>query len=336
MFTMKECTLVKQRIMKYSLILFVFSFMIFGTIAANAILNSPQVSGTTIFPSDNIWNTAVDKLPIDKNSSMYINSIGNETGLHPDFGSGKWDGGPIGIPYNVVGKNQKKVKVTFEYSDESDKGLYPIPLNPLVEGGMSSQGDRNILILDKDNHILYELYNAYKNSDGTWRAGSGAIYNLNSNALRPKNWTSADAAGLPILPGLVKYDEVKDGEINHAIRFTASRTRKAYIWPARHFASSNNDAFLPPMGQRFRLKSNFNITKFSKDTQVILKAMKKYGIILADNGSNWYISGAPDERWNNDILHELNSVKGLDFEAVDVSTIMVNSNSGITKAYKTK
>jgi hypothetical protein len=331
---MKECTLVKQRIMKYSLILFVFSFMIFGTIAANAILNSPQVSGTTIFPSDNIWNTAVDKLPIDKNSSMYINSIGNETGLHPDFGAGKWDGGPIGIPYNVVGKNQKKVKVTFEYSDESDKGLYPIPLNPLVEGGMSSQGDRHILILDKDNHILYELYNAYKNSDGTWRAGSGAIYNLNSNALRPKNWTSADAAGLPILPGLVRYDEVKAGEIKHAIRFTAARTPKAYVWPARHFASSNTDESLPPMGQRFRLKSNFNISSFSRNTQVILEAMKKYGIILADNGSNWYISGSPDERWNNDVLHELNSVKGSNFEAVDVSTIMVNSNSGITKVYK--
>jgi hypothetical protein len=182
--------------------------------------------------------------------------------------------------------------------------------------------------------MLYELYNANKNPDRSWRAVSGAIYNLNSNILRPKNWISADAAGLPILPGLVRYDEVKAGEINHAIRFTASRTRKAYVWPARYFASSNTDESLPPMGQRFRLKSSFNISKFSKDTQIILKAMKKYGIILADNGSNWYISGAPDERWNNDILHELNSVKGSNFEAVDVSTVLVNSNSGITKAYK--
>jgi hypothetical protein len=233
-----------------------------------------------------------------------------------------------------VGKNQKKVKVTFEYSDESDNVHYPIPSSPLIEGGINSDGDRHILILDKDNHMLYELYNAYKNPDGSWRAGSGAIYNLNSNVLRPKNWTSADAAGLPILPGLVRYDEVKAGEIKHAIRFTASRTPKAYVWPARHFASSNTYESLPPMGQRFRLKSSFNITNFSKDTQVILKAMKKYGIILADNGSNWYISGAPDERWNNDIFHELNSVKGSNFEAVDSSTIMANSNSGITKIYK--
>lgn len=327
----------KHRIMKYSLIVFLFSsIIILGTIAANALITSPQIAGSNIFPSNNIWNTAVDNLPIDKNSSKYINSIGSGKGLHPDFGSGVWDGQPIGIPYNVVGKNQKKVKVTFEYSDESDKGLYPIPSNPLIEGGINSGGDRHILILDKDNHMLYELYNAYKNPDGSWRVGSGVIYNLNSNALRPKGWTSADAAGLPILPGLVRYDEVKAGEIKHAIRFTASRTRKAYVWPARHFASFNTNTALPPMGQRFRLKSSFNITKFSRDTQVILKAMKKYGIILADNGSNWYISGAPDERWNNDVLSELNKVKGSNFESVDVSTIMVNSNSGITKAYKAK
>jgi hypothetical protein len=310
--------------------------IIFGTIAANALITSSQIAGCSIFPVNNIWNTAIDNLPIDKNSSKYINSIGSGRGLHPDFGSGKWDGQPIGIPYNVVGKNQKKVKVTFEYSDESDKGLYPIPNNPLIEGGINSEGDRHILILDKDNHMLYELYNAYKNPDGTWRAGSGTIYNLNSNALRPKNWTSADAAGLPILPGLVRYDGVKAGVMNHAIRFTVSRTRKAYVWPARHFASSNSDADLPQMGQRFRLKSSFDITKFSKDTQVILKAMKKYGIILADNGSNWCISGATDERWNNDVLSELNKVKGSNFEAVDISKIMVNSNSGIIKNYEAK
>jgi hypothetical protein len=328
---------VKHRIMKYSLIVLLFSsIIIFGTIAVNALLISPEIAGNNIFPSNNIWNTAVDNLPIDKYSSKYINSIGSEKGLHPDFGSGVWDGQPIGIPYNIVGKNQKKVKVTFEYSDESDNALYPIPSNPFIEGGINSDGDRHILILGKDNHMLYELYNAYKNPDGSWRAGSGAIYNLNANVLRPKGWTSADAAGLPILPGLVRYGEVKAGEIKHAIRFTVSRTQKAYVWPARHFASSNTDASLPPMGQRFRLKSNFNISKFSKDTQVILKAMKKYGIILADNGSNWYISGAPDERWNNDVLHELNKVKGSNFEAVDVSTLLVNSNSGITKSYIAK
>lgn len=327
----------KYKIKNYSIkIILVFSLMAFVVFVASAALRSPQIAGCIIFPSDNIWNTAVDKLPVDRNSSKYISSIGAAKGIHPDFGSGEWDGQPIGIPYNVVDKNEKKVKVSFDYDDESDRALYPIPQKPLIEGGVNSTGDRHILILDKDNHRLYELYSAYENTDGSWRAGSGAIYDLYSNKLRPKEWTSADAAGLPILPGLVRFEEVKSGEIKHAIRFTASRTRKAYVWPARHFASSNTSKLLPPMGERFRLKSNFNISKFSKDTQVILKAMKKYGIILADNGSDWFISGAPDERWNNDMLAELRSVKGSNFEAVDTSVIMLNQNSGKTKSYKAR
>jgi len=219
------------------------------------------------------------------------------------------------------------VNVNFDYADESDPGPYPIPANPLIEGGPQSQGDRHILVVDTDNCVLYELYAAYPDGNG-WTAGSGAIYDLTSNALRPEGWTSADAAGLPILPGLVRYDEVAAGEIRHALRFTVPRTRKAYVWPARHYASSLTGAQYPPMGQRFRLKASFDISGYSSDVQVIFTALKRYGMILADNGSAWYLSGVPDERWDNDALHELGQVKGSDFEAVDVSSLMVNDNSG--------
>lgn len=294
--------------------------------------NPPAITKCSMFPANNIWNAPVDKLPLDPNSSAYINTIGASKTLHPDFGSGLWEGAPIGIPYVVVPSTQAKVKVAFEYADESDVGPYPVPANPPIEGGSNGSGDRHILMLDQDNCRLYELFSAYPNQDGSWRAGSGAIFDLKSNALRPDTWTSADAAGLPILPGLVRYDEVAAGEINHAIRFTVPQTQRKYVWPARHFASSLTGAQYPPMGQRFRLKASFDTTGYSAQIQVILKAFKKYGLILADNGSSWYISGAPDERWNNDLLRELKKIPGSAFEAVNVSSLMVNPNSGEAKA----
>ncbi len=281
-----------------------------------------------LFPANNIWNTPIDTLPVDANSSTYINTIGAGKTVHADFGSGLWEGGPIGIPFTTVPGSQEKVNVTFDYDDESDPGPYPIPADAPIEGGSSSDGDRHVLIVDRDNCILYELYYAFPQPDGSWTAGSGAIFDLKSNDLRPAGWTSADAAGLPILPGLVRYEEVAAGEINHALRFTAPQTRKKYIWPARHYASYLTGSQYPPMGQRFRLKANFSISGFSPEVQVILKALKKYGMFLADNGSSWFISGVPDERWDNDDLHELHNVKGSDFEAVDESSLMVDPDSG--------
>ncbi|MCJ7622594.1 MAG: hypothetical protein MUO76_03755, partial [Anaerolineaceae bacterium] len=267
----------------------------------------------------------------EDNSDAYIAAIGAQDYLHPDFGSGAWEGSPIGIPYVIVSGSQPKVNVSFEYDDESDPGPYPIPPDAPIEGGADSDGDRHILIIDNDNCILYELYYAFPKSDGNWEAGSGAIFDLKTNALRPETWTSADAAGLPILPGLVHFAEIADGEIRHAIRVSATQTRMAYIWPARHYASNLSEEGYPPMGLRFRLKADFDISSFSKEVQVILRALKKYGMILADNGSPWFISGVPDERWDNDILHELQQVHGSDFEVVDISELMVSPNSGQAK-----
>lgn len=281
-----------------------------------------------IFPSNSIWNTRVDILPVHPASAAFIASIGSNTGFHADFGAGLWEGGPIGIPFVVVPSHQPKVEVDFEYADESDPGPYPIPPDPPIEGGPASTGDRHILMVDAQGGMLYELYSAYTNADGSWRAGSGAIFDLASHALRSNGWTSADAAGLPILPGLVRYEEVAAGEIRHAIRFTVSRTRRAYVWPARHYASSYTQTNYPPMGQRFRLRRDFDISGFSNDVKVILRAMKTYGIILADNGSNWYLSGAPDERWNNDHLQQMKNVHGRDMEAVDACVLQIHPDSG--------
>ncbi|HEX2768315.1 MAG TPA: hypothetical protein VHN12_03460 [Geobacteraceae bacterium] len=292
---------------------------------------SPTIAGCSVFTDDNIWNIPVDRMPVDPNSQSYITTIGESKGLHADFGSGLWDGGPIGIPYTTVSGSQTKVGIVFDYADESDPGPYPIPPGAPIEGGAEATGDRHVLVVDKDHGILYELYSDYPQPNGTWRAGSGAIFNLGSNTLRPSTWTSADAAGLPILPGLVRFDEVTSGEIKHALRFTVPQTRKSFIWPARHYASSLTGQQYPPMGQRFRLKANFDISGFSRDVRVILTALKKYGMILADNGSAWYISGAPDPGWNNDLLHELGRVTGAAFEAIDESSLMVDPNSGQVK-----
>lgn len=293
--------------------------------------NAPDLAGCAIFPSDHIWNTPIDSLPVDKNSSLYVSTIGTDRTFHPDFGSGLYEGQPIGIPYTVVSGSQPKITVEFDYADESDAGPYPIPNDAPIEGGANSDGDRHVLVVDKNACILYELFYAYLQQDGSWTAGFGAIFDLNDYALRPDTWTSADAAGLPILPGLVRYEEVAAGEIKHAIRFTAPQTRKAYVWPARHHASSLSDERYPPLGQRFRLKADFDISDFSPEIQVIMQAMKTYGIILADNGSSWYLSGAPDERWDNDMLRELKQLTGSDFEAVDVSSLMIEQDSGKAK-----
>ena len=288
----------------------------------------PTIAGCPLQPADNIWNVPIDTLPPDANSAAYINTIGSSAHVHADFGSGTWLGFPIGIPYTTVLGTQATSTVIFQWPGESDAGPYPIPANVPIEGDPNGDGDRHILLVDRDNCTLYELYAAHKVGN-QWYAGSGAIFDLNSNTLRPDGWTSADAAGLPILPGLVRYDEVAVGEINHALRFTAPQTRGDYIWPARHEASDLTGAQYPPMGQRFRLKASFVIdNSFSPHAQTILRALKKYGLILADNGSRWYISGVPDERWDNDVLHELDVVTGDDFEAVDVSSLLVNANSG--------
>jgi PKD repeat protein len=290
-----------------------------------------QVAGCDVFPADNVWNTPIDALPVDANSAAYVATIGTSAYVHADFGSGEWppgSGSPIGIPYVDVPSTQPGVIVTFEYDDESDPSPYPIPPDAPIEGGPDSDGDRHVLVVDRDDCVLYELFYARPQTDGSWTAGSGAVFDLDSHALRPDGWTSADAAGLPILPGLVRYEEVASGEIRHALRFTAPQTRRAYVWPARHYASSHTGLQYPPMGQRFRLRANFDISGFSPEVQVILQALKTYGMMLADNGSAWYISGAPDERWDNDALHELHQVHGSDFEAVNVSSLMVDPNSG--------
>ena len=278
---------------------------------------SPKLAGCTVFPASNPWNRRVDRLPVTADSAAIIGSIGADTGLHADFGSGLWQGAPIGIPVTVVRRSQPKVRVTFEYADESDRGPYPIPPNVRIEGGRASDGDRHAIIVDRDSCRLYELYAVYPR----WRAGSGAIWSLRSNRLRPAGWTSADAAGLPILPGLARYEELARGAIRHALRFTVQRTRRAYVYPARHFASDLTDPRLPPMGLRVRLKASFDVSRFPRQARIVLVALKRYGMIVADNGSSWYVTGAPDARWSNDQLHTLDRVKGSDFEVVDTRSL---------------
>jgi hypothetical protein len=281
----------------------------------------PQAPGCPIFPPTSPWNQRVDRLPVAPDSDRIVASIGLDDTMHADFGSGLWDGGPIGIPITVVGGGQPKVRVSFQYADESDRGPYPIPRQVAIEGGRSADGDRHALIVDRDRCRLYELFALYPKPGGGWRAGSGAIWDLRSNRLRPAGWTSADAAGLPILPGLARYEEVARGRIDHALRFTASRTRRAYVWPARHFASDDTDPSLPPMGLRVRLKRSYPIGGFPPQARVVLRALKEYGMILADNGSDWYVSGAPHPKWSNTELHTLHRVPGSAFEVVDTSRL---------------
>jgi hypothetical protein len=283
-----------------------------------------SLHGKQLFPPDNAWNQDISQMPIDSNSANLIASIGLSTGLHADFGT-VFNGAPNGIPYIVVSGSQQMVPMNWTaYGDESDPGPYPVPPNAPIEGGPSSTGDRHVLVIDRDNWKLYELGRAFPvNNGASWNADCGAVFDLNSNALRPAGWTSADAAGLPIFPGLVRYDEVfEQGAISHALRFTVQNSRHGYVAPARHFASSNTSTNLPPMGMRVRLKASVNISGFSPAMQVILRAMKQYGMIVADNGSNWYVSGAPDPRWSDSDLHTLSAIKGSDFEVVQMGTVV--------------
>jgi hypothetical protein len=287
-----------------------------GAAATPAGTRLPQAPNCALFPAASPWNQRVDTLPVARDSAALVASIGTAETMHADFGSGLWEGSPIGIPYNVVTAKQAKSRVSFEYAGESDKGPYPIPARLKIEGG----SDHHILIVDKDSCRLYELGGAERTAGG-WHAWAGAIWSLKSTRLRPETWTSADAAGLPILPGLARYDEAAAGAIRHALRFTVERTRRAYVYPARHYASDATDPSLPPMGLRVRLKAGFDTRGFPKQARIVLEALKRYGMILADNGSNWYVSGAPDPRWSNDDLHSLHRVTGASFEVVDTTSL---------------
>ena len=268
-----------------------------------------------IFPSDNPWNQRIDQRPVHPLSGQYLKSVGLAKPLHPDFGT-IWNGAPSGIPFVVVGPDQPRVPVRFEYPDESDPGPYPLPLDAPIEGGPESEGDRHILVIDAAAKKLYETFSTHREGTG-YRAGSGAVFDLTSNKLRPAGWTSADAAGLPIFPGLVRYDEVMEqGEIPHALRFTVRQTQRAYISPATHWASRSQDPHLPPMGLRVRLKADFNLSRFPKAAQVVLRCLQRYGMLLADNGGDWFISGAPDPRWDDEALSTIKRVKGSDLEVV--------------------
>jgi len=282
--------------------------------ASNAV-KIPGASSCRIFPSTNVWNERVDSLPVQTDSATLVRSIGLGEQLHPDFSSIK--GGDYGIPWNIVSSATPRRTVSFQWPGESDRVKYPIPSKPKIEPG----SDRHMLMLDKSACKLYELFAARKTSSGAWKAGSGAVWNLDSNHLRPAGWTSADAAGLPILPGLVRYDEVAAGAILHALRFTAPTTRTAYIYPARHQAGDSDSAALPPMGLRVRLKASVDISGYPRQARVLLTALKRYGMILADNGSPWYVTGAPDPGWHDGDMHTLGNLHGSDFEVVDTSSL---------------
>jgi hypothetical protein len=289
---------------------------------AGSSTTAPRLAGAPgcpVFPATSPWNLRVDRLPVARDSARVVAAIGRDDRLHADFGSGLWKGAPIGIPITLVPGTQPKIRVAFKYASESDKGPYPIPRNVAIEGGRRSDGDRHAVIVDRDRCKLYELFALRPKPGGGWRAGSGAIWDLRSNRLRPQGWTSADAAGLPILPGLARYEEVARGRIEHAFRFTVSRTRRAYVWPARHYASELDDPSLPPMGLRFRLERSYPIRGFPRQARIVLRALKEYGMMVADNGSDWFVSGAPHPKWSNEQLHTLHRVPGSAFEVVEPS-----------------
>lgn len=289
-------------------------------LAQTAATGPPTIGKCTVFPADNIWNTPIDTLPVDSHSAAYITYIGSTSPVRYD----------MTMPFVAVPGTQPKVPVIFSSPTESDPGPYPIPPNAPVEGN-GTPGDQHVIVIDQDNCILYEMFKSVKQSDGSWTAIGGSVFHLNSDALRPAYWSSSDAAGLPIYPGLMKYDEVTAGEIRHAIRFTAPSTQRLFVWPGRHYASTNTSPNLPPMGQRFRLKASFDISGFSPRMQVILKAFKKYGLILADNGLPWFFQGVPDSRWDDNELYTLRQVIGSNMEAVDVSSLMIDPNSGAAR-----
>jgi hypothetical protein len=300
------------------------------TSACSAIATGQGASldGFRPFPADNAWNQDVSSAGVDPNSDAIINFIGPTIGLHPDFGAGLYAGSSMGIPYSVVNSSQSPVTINFTaYGDESDPGPMPIPANEQIEGYPNpGNGDRHVLVIDNSNCFLYELYSASVNGDGSWNAGSAAVWDLENDEQRPWTWTSADAAGLPIFPGLVRYDEVASGKIQHAIRFTLPQSQAAMVPPASHWAATSSNPLAPPMGMKLRLKANYDISQFSTNVQVILTALKKYGMVMADNGSAMYLSGAPDNRWDNNDLHNLSQVPASAFEVVQMKPIYTASN----------
>jgi hypothetical protein len=286
-------------------------------VSAHSLPGAPRCR---IFPADNPWNQRVDRLAVAPDSTRLIASIGAGRPVHPDFGT-VWNGAPNGIPFMVVSNHTRRVPVSFQYADESDRGPYPIPPGAPIEGGPQSSGDRHVILINRDTCRDYELFAAYSHRHGAyWTAGSGAVFNLRSDRLRPSGWTSADAAGLPIFPGLARYDEVARGSIDHALRFTAACTAPRYVYPARHEASTCG-GFYPPMGLRVRLKASIDISHLPYQARIVAEALKRYGMILADNGSPWYVSGAPNPRWSDDALHQLSRLSGADFEVVDTSSL---------------
>lgn len=304
----------------------------YGSMAGADLGANANLNGAVPFPADNDWNTDISHSEVDPNSDNLIASIGLNTGLHPDFGSGLYRGAIIGIPYMVVADDQPYVKIKLKaYKDESDKGPFPIPPNAMIEGyrpdGKKFGGDRHVLVIDRDTDRMYEMFRAFPIKKQNWKADAGALFHLDSDDVRPTakpGWTSADAAGLPIFPGLARYDEAATGVIPHALRFTVAHSRRAYVPPANHWASNDDNPNLPPMGMRVRLKASYTIPSgFSKETKAILQALKTYGMLVADNGSNWYISGAPNDGWNNDhLVGELSQVKGSSFEVVKMVGIV--------------
>jgi hypothetical protein len=301
-----------------------------GTCSGMSLGQMASLNGFVPFTSSSLWNTDISTAPVDPNSTNYINYIGASITLHPDFGSGTYQNKSIGIPYQIVPGTQPKVAILYSskgYPGESDPGPMPIPSNALIEGYPSpGNGDRHVLVLDKDGCWLYELYKSYLNKNGSWTVDSSAVWDMTIPEQRPYTWTSADAAGLPVFAGLARYDEVAAGAINHALRFTVPTTQRAFILPATHWASTTTDPNAPPMGLRLRLKASFNTSGFGPQSQVILAALKKYGMILADNGSAIYISGTPDSGWNNNDLNQLKTITGSSFEVVQISQIYTPAN----------
>jgi hypothetical protein len=298
---------------------------------------APRVGGQILpgtkcpaFPADNVWNTPVTGLPVDRHSTAWLaHMAAGSSYLHPDYGPGGGSS-PYGISWQITRPNAKLIHIHFLYADQSDRGPYPFSAQTPIEGGAGSSGDRHALMVDPKTCVLYELYDAHYKPGGRSTAGSGAVWNLRSNRLRPAGWTSADAAGLPILPGLVNYDEVRSGHIDHAIRFTADTTSTHFIWPARHEAGSTGNLAYPPMGARFRLRAGFHLpaSQCSRACQVVIEAMKTYGLILADNGSNWFFGGTTDKRWTYTMVDQLKAIPAREFQAVDESCLMVSANSG--------
>jgi hypothetical protein len=302
-----------------------------GTAAAPK-SNGQLLPGTVCpaFPADDVWNTPVAGLPLDPHSSAWLAHMSSASAfLHPDYGPGGGSS-PYGIPWQVTAPHPSFVRLHFQYADESDRGPYPFSARTPIEGGPGSTGDRHALMVDPSTCTLYELYDAHFRSAMRSTAGSGAIWSLRSNRLRPSGWTSADAAGLPILPGLVNYDEVRSGHIDHAIRFTAQTTSTRYLWPARHQAGATGDPSYPPMGARFRLRPGFRLpaSRCYQACQVVIRAMKTYGLILADNGSNWYFQGTADRRWTYTMVGQLKAIPARDFQAVDERCLMISPSSG--------